>query len=193
MICYNSDGLIVWKIVETEDRLRSMLGDCPQAISDDRNQSHRLQSMVVSIIVKDLFGDVICHQNSGRPYLKKSAVNISISHTNNYVAIQYGPSRVGIDIELLSRNASKVIKRVSTENELTISRKLFPQNPELLLWCLKESAYKFSLNQPVGLGLGFQTLCFADSKERLATVTTSDGNYNFSYMVLDDLLVVYSL
>lgn len=192
MICYRDGGLIVWKILESEDELASMLGNYPETIRSCKNKSHRLQSLASAIIAKDIFQDEISHRENGKPYLRKSQVNISISNTGQYVALLYGNGRVGVDIELISRNASKVIGRVSDSAEIEMVKRLYPKNPEIFLWCLKEAAFKMLDNQPEGMALEYQKLLSVDNESKKAVMRTLEGDFTLSYTEVENLLVIFS-
>jgi len=86
---------------------------------------------------------------------------VNISHTDSIVALALSPFPVGVDIELATRDASRVMSRVATDLERSLaSRGVFatngrPLDPNIALWSAKEAAAK-----AVGLGMKFGLSCF---------------------------------
>ena len=59
------------------------------------------------------------HHDNGKPYLENCATNISITHTDKYVAIIiHDEEEVGIDIESLDRDFAVVEKKALSEEEI---------------------------------------------------------------------------
>lgn len=90
----------------------------------------------------ELWGTTIERLPSGKPTLKNTDLNISISHTANYWAIMDSDTVCGLDIELRTRKSDHLYSRFATEEEMDICRAVFEENPSLLIWCAKEALYK---------------------------------------------------
>jgi 4'-phosphopantetheinyl transferase EntD len=81
---------------------------------------------------------------------------LNVSHTESIVAAVLSPFPVGVDIELASRDASRVVSRVASSEEISKAElgvyatngKVL--NPNIALWSAKEAAAK-----AVGLGMKF--------------------------------------
>ena len=87
----------------------------------------------------------ILYRSNGQPYLTDNYRYISISHTREYVAIAISEEPIGIDIEMIGRNAITVIKAILSHHEM----ELFLQSDEpdseaLRLWTAKEAAFKLA-------------------------------------------------
>lgn len=194
MVCYRESGLLMWKIEETELELSVMaLPSSIPTILTDPNSRHRLQSLAAQAMAFELFGDQVAHTPSGRPYLKNSDTKISISNTGNYVALAYGAKRAGVDIEMKDRNAERVIGRVSVPEELCRACNLYPPNGAILLWCLKEAAYKMEVDQPEGIDLERQILLSGYAPTNTALMSCPEGTFAMKYFELGPLLVVRNL
>ena len=100
----------VWQITETEEELRelaSVPSDEEEEISFITNQSLRKQRLAVRALLCELFGEKVylSHHDNGKPYLENSVTNISITHTEKYVAVILNDNEdVGIDMESLARD-----------------------------------------------------------------------------------------
>ena len=91
------------------------------------------------------------HHDNGSPYLMNDMTHISITHTNNFVAIITNPTEdVGIDIECLDRDFSAVENPALSEDELDDlldekeddERKREGRCSLQIYWCAKEALYK---------------------------------------------------
>ena len=114
----------VWQITETEEELRALTSipsDELEEISYIKNESLRKQKLAVRALLDTFFEDKVylSHHDNGKPYIENSAVNISITHTNKYVAIILNEEEeVGIDCESLDRDFSAVEKKALSEDEI---------------------------------------------------------------------------
>lgn len=71
----------------------------------------------------------------------------SISHCQNWGGFSYSQERHGLDIESKKRISNQIVRRTSTDKELT-----YAHQPELL-WVAKESAFKALSHQTKNLVL----------------------------------------
>ncbi len=82
----------VWQISESEAELRAMTSipsDELEEISYIRSESLRKQKLAVRALLDAMFEDKVylSHHDNGKPYIENNATNISITHTDKYVAI----------------------------------------------------------------------------------------------------------
>lgn len=139
----------IWEITEDEDELRRICAPIPNDELEDllllKSQARRKEKLAVRALLNEMFPEKVYlgHHDNGKPYLQNSLIEISISHTNRFVAIISHPEEaVGIDIECLDRDFSAVEKKVLSEEELD---DLSEKNHNLQLaiyWCAKEAIYK---------------------------------------------------
>lgn len=138
----------VWKITESEEELRrlsSVPADELEEISYIKSESLRKQKFAVRALLDVMFGEKVylSHHDNGKPYIENSATNISITHTDKYVAIILNDTEeVGIDCESLDRDFSAVEKKALSEEEIE-SLDEDKRNEQLAIyWCAKEAIYK---------------------------------------------------
>ena len=111
----------VWQITETEAELRklsSVPSDELEEISYIKSASLRKQKLAVRALLDTLFEEKVylSHHDNGKPYIENSATNISITHTDKYVAVILNDAEeVGIDCESLDRDFSAVEKKALSE------------------------------------------------------------------------------
>ena len=120
----NKAEIAVWQVTETEEELlnlTSVPNDELEEIQLFRNESQRKQKLAVRALLNEIFEEkmYLNHHDNGKPYLENSAVNISITHTDNYVAvITHDTEEVGVDIESLDRDFAAVEKKALSEDEI---------------------------------------------------------------------------
>ena len=119
----------VWQITESEQELRalsSVPSDELEEISYIKSESLRKQKLAVRTLLDRLFEEKVYlnHHDNGKPYIENSSINISITHTDKYVAVIVNDSEeVGIDCESLDRDFSAVEKKALSEDEIEDSRR----------------------------------------------------------------------
>ena len=146
----NKAEIAVWQITETEEELMNITSvptDEMEEISLFRSESQRRQKLAVRALINELFDEkmYLNHHDNGKPYLENCATNISITHTENYVAIiTHEEEEVGIDIESLERDFSAVEKKALSEDEIDDLEDNSSNKTEQLAiyWCAKEAIYK---------------------------------------------------
>ena len=85
----------------------------------------------------------ILRLESGRPFVADSDSSISISHTGDFIAmIRDRNLNPAIDIEIKTRRVNPILKRFTTDNELSKVEAVFPENPGILIWSAKECLFK---------------------------------------------------
>ncbi len=145
----NKAEIAVWQVTETEEELLNLTSvptDELEEISLFRNESHRKQKLAVRALINELFEEkmYLNHHDNGKPYFENCATNISITHTDNYVAvIIHEEEEVGIDIESLERDFSAVEKKALSEDEIDDLEDSSRKNEQLAIyWCAKEAIFK---------------------------------------------------
>ena len=137
----NEAEIAVWQITETEEELKELSAtpsDEMEEISFIRSESLRKQRLAVRALLNTLFDEKVylSHHDNGKPYLENNPVNISITHTEKYVAvILHEEENVGIDIESLDRDFSAVEKKALSEDEID-------DLEDEKRWCAKEAVFK---------------------------------------------------
>ena len=144
----NEATIAVWKITETEQELielSSTPSDEMEEISYISSEALRKQRLAVRALLNELFEDkdYLSHHENGKPYLENMATNISITHTNEYVAvILHEEEEVGIDIECQDRDFSAVEKKALSEDEIDDLDEDRKNEQLAIYWCAKEAIFK---------------------------------------------------
>lgn len=144
----NNATIAVWQITETEQELidlSSTPSDEMEEISFLGSESLRKQRLAVRALLNELFEEKVylSHHDNGKPYLENMVTNISITHTNKYVAvILHDEEDVGIDIESLDRDFSAVEKKALSEDEIEDLDDERRNEQLAIYWCAKEAIFK---------------------------------------------------
>ena len=80
--------------------MTSIPSDELEEISYIRNESLRKQKLAVRALLDAMFEDKVylSHHDNGKPYIENNSINISITHTEKYVAVILDEDKeVGID------------------------------------------------------------------------------------------------
>ena len=131
---------------------------------------------------------------------EKLAMNISITHTNRYVAVILNPTdEVGIDCESLDRDFSAVRKKALSEDEIEEVDEIDEdqRNEQLAIyWCAKEAVYKMISQYGVDFAeqIEIDDFRLRGEGELVATFTDKDGfeeEYELEYMTFDRHVLVW--
>ena len=120
----NEATIGVWQITETEEELIALSAtptDEMEEISFIKSESLRKQRLAVRALLNALFEEKVylSHHDNGKPYLENNPTNISITHTEKYVAvILHDENDCGIDVESLDRDFSAVEKKALSEEAI---------------------------------------------------------------------------
>ncbi len=195
----------VWQITESEEELKALASvpsDELEEISYIKNESLRKQKLAVRCLLDALFEEKVylSHHDNGKPYIENSAMNISITHTNRYVAVILNPTdEVGIDCESLDRDFSAVKKKALSEDEIEEVEEIDEdqRNEQLALyWCAKEAVYKMVSQYGVDFAeqIEIDNFRMRGEGELVATFTDKDGfeeEYELEYMTFDRHVLVW--
>ena len=144
----NEAEIGVWEITETEEELKELSmtpTDEMEEISFIRSESLRKQRLAVRALLNTLFDDKVylSHHDNGKPYIENNPINISITHTERFVAvILHKEENVGIDIESLDRDFSAVEKKALSEDEIDDLEDEKRNEQLAIYWCAKEAIFK---------------------------------------------------
>jgi len=87
--------------------------------------------------------DAIERNEKGVPALVNGRANVSISHTHDYIALMTHPThRVGVDIELVTRDISHILPRFTTPEELQLAKGASTLPEAVFIWSCKECLFK---------------------------------------------------
>ena len=198
----NEAEIGIWHITETEEELTELSAtpsDEMEEISFIRSESLRKQRLAVRALLNTMFDEKVylSHHDNGKPYIENNPINISITHTANYVAvILHDEEDVGIDIESLDRDFSAVEKKALSEDEIEDLEDDKRNEQLAIYWCAKEAIFK---------RLSVYNLDFAEQieierfrprgeGELEATFINKDGDeeeFDLEYMTFDRHVLVW--
>ena len=192
----------IWQITETEDELRALTSiptDELEEISYIKSESLRKQKLAVRALLDELFEDKVylSHHDNGKPYIENNATNISITHTDRYVAVILNDSEeVGIDCESLDRDFSAVEKKALSEDEIDDLDEDKRNEQLAIYWCAKEAVYKKMSQYNVDFAEQIEIDSFhpKGEGELEATFTQKDGfeeELTLQYMTFDRHVLVW--
>lgn len=115
------------------------------------------------------------YKSNGKPILKQlDDIHFNISHSKLNVACAVCDKPIGLDIQQIVPNKTKVATRICNQEEINlIFNSTQPYIEFCKLWAIKESIVKLS-----GVGIGGDVKNVIDeNKERLVISTLQRGNY----------------
>ena len=192
----------VWQITETEEELRE-IGNVPsdemEEISFIKSESVRKQKLAVRALFSALLDEKVylSHHDNGKPYLENSVTNVSITHTEKYVAVILDDNEdIGIDMESLARDFSAVEQKALSDEEIENLDEEKKNEQLAIYWCAKEAIFK---------GLSAYNVDFAEQieverfrprgeGELVATFIHKDGDeeeFDLQYMTFDNHVLVW--
>lgn len=192
----------VWQVSETEAELRalsSIPSDELEEISYIKSESLRKQKLAVRALLDAMFEDKVylSHHDNGKPYIENCATNISITHTDKYVAVLLNDTEeVGIDCESLDRDFSAVEKKALSEEEIDDLDDDKRNEQLAIYWCAKEAVYKKMSQHNVDFAEQIEIEDFRPRGEGKldAVFTEKDGfeeKINLQYMTFDRHVLVW--
>lgn len=198
----NKADISVWQITETEQELinlSSVPTDEMEEISLIRSETLRKQKLAVRALLNTVFEEkmYLNHHDNGKPFLENCITNISITHTDRYVAIiTHDDDDVGIDIESLDRDFSSVEKKALSEEEIEDIDEDRRNEQLAIYWCAKEAIFKRMSQNKVDFSEQILVSHFnpKDEGELEATFIHKDGyeeEFELGYTTFDRHVLVW--
>ena len=198
----NKAEIAVWQVTETEDelmKLSSVPTDEMEEISLFRNENQRRQKLAVRALLNEVFEDkmYLNHHDNGKPYLENCVTNISITHTDKYVAIIISDDdELGIDIESLDRNFAPVEQKALSEDEIDDLDDDKKNEQLAIYWCAKEAIFKRMSQNRVNFAEQIEVEKFNLKKEGELEATfihkdEYEEEFDLEYMMFDRHVLVW--
>ena len=198
----NKAEVSVWQITETEQELIDLVSvptDEMEEISLIRSEAQRKQKLAVRALLNEVFEDkmYLNHHDNGKPYLENCITNISITHTDKYVAIiTHDEDDLGIDIESLDRDFSAVEKKALSEDEIEDLDDDRRNEQLAIYWCAKEAIFKRMSQNRVDFSEQIEVAKFnpKGEGELEATFIHKDGyeeDFELEYITFDRHVLVW--
>jgi len=138
----------LWHITEDPDTLLEMLDNDPfvtEQISHFTSIKRKSEYLAARCALNELLGTKvsITYHPTGRPAIEGSDINLSISHTGEWVVVLvHETKRVGIDIERVTDRLQRVKNKFLSDKELSFID-FQCEKPQLaVMWATKEALYK---------------------------------------------------
>ena len=159
----------------------------------------RKQKLAVRALLDAMFEEKVylSHHDNGKPYIENNATNISITHTDKYVAVILNDlDDVGIDCESLDRDFSAVEKKALSEEEIEDLDDDHRNEQLAIYWCAKEAVYKKLSQYKVDFAEQIEIDSFRPKGEGEleATFINKDGfeeDFDLEYMTFDRHVLVW--
>jgi len=198
----NKAEIAVWQITETEEelvKLSSVPTDEMEDISLFRNESQRKQKLAVRALLNEVFEEkmYLNHHDNGKPYLENCVTNISITHTDRYVAIIiHDEEELGIDIESLDRSFATVEQKALSEDEIDDLDDEKKNEQLAIYWCAKEAIFKRMSQNRVNFAEQIEVEKFNLRKEGELEATfihkdEHEEEFELEYMMFDRHVLVW--
>ena len=192
----------VWHITESEAELKalsSIPSDELEEISFIKSESLRKQKLAVRALLDAMFEEKVylSHHDNGKPYIENNATNISITHTEKYVAVILNDlDDVGIDCESLDRDFSAVEKKALSDEDIEDLDDDHRNEQLAIYWCAKEAVYKKMSQYKVDFAEQIEIDAFRlkGEGELEATFINKDGfeeEFDLEYMTFDRHVLVW--
>lgn len=192
----------VWEVTESEEELLKIISIPNEELEEllmIRSESRRREKLAVRALLNTVFEDKVYlgHHDNGSPFIQNNSTHISITHTNNFVAIITHPTEdVGIDIECLERDFSVVEKKALSEDEREDLSDKHRNLHLAIYWCAKEAIYKRMSQHGVDFAKQMEVDKFnpKDEGEIDATFIDKDGEeeeFELEYEVFDNHVMVW--
>ena len=198
----NKAEIAVWQVTETEEelvKLSSVPTDEMEEISLIRNEDQRRQKLAVRALLNEVFEEkmYLNHHDNGKPYLENCVTNISITHTDKYVAIIISDDdELGIDIESLDRNFAPVEQKALSEDEIDDLDDDKKNEQLAIYWCAKEAIFKRMSQNRVDFAEQIEVEKFNVRKEGELEATfihkdEHEEDFELEYMMFDRHVLVW--
>ena len=138
----------LWTVNESIEELKKYFEDAPSEEQENlkkfKNPSRQIEWMATRKLIYELLNKkvIIDYDEFGKPSIRNSDKQISISHTKGLVAVQISEEIAGVDVELVSERVAKIAHKFLNTPELS-SLDLNNQMLHMYAhWCAKETVYK---------------------------------------------------
>jgi phosphopantetheinyl transferase len=191
----------IWEITESAESLSSTFHFSENEeveYQKFKGEKRQVEYLATRLLLQQLLNKKteITYLKSGRPVLKDSSLQISISHSAQLVTIVISNDLVGIDVENVNRQIDRVTKRfLHPEESGWIEKSENRQFLKILFWCAKEAIFKCSCQA----GVQFDTQIFippfdfgkTDYFKGKLTSANEVENYNLWYFYFQNNMIVH--
>jgi phosphopantetheinyl transferase len=195
--------IAVWDTVEDTSFFLDKLKLNTQQLSNlDNMKPHRKREWLSSrMLLQHLLKTpdfILCKDECGKPFLKNSDLNISISHSNEKAAVIVSKHLVGIDIQRSEEKIIRIKQKFISENELATIDESHEHDSYQIFWGAKEAMYKGYGKRELNFNKHMHVYpfkCFKNQLELKGWVDkgASIQNYNIYTDRLDNYYLVFAV
>ena len=188
----------VWKIEECHSYFldRLVLDDVEREHFDGLSEKRQKEWLASRLLICQLLNDYrtsFIHKDSyGKPFIKDSLINISISHSYDYVAAILSPNRVGIDIQKRVDKIKRIAHKFLNLEELHAIPPELVTDVLLIQWGAKESLYKAYGRKSLEYREHIRVLLYNSHLQQLQDACTYPLSFE-GYIKTDSIFESYSL
>lgn len=193
----------VWKISESLEWLVSNINldkKDSEIFNSFKTELRKKHWLTYRILLKELIDSKsdlkILYNESGKPHLKNSNNNISVSHSFEFVAaIVSRKVPAGIDVEKISPRIERIKNKFLSENELKNINENFRLEKLYIYWCAKEALYKLYGKRDLNFITNIKIAPFNfEQKGHINGELSGDSisnKYKLFYEQVNDYMLVY--
>jgi|ERR1035437_4543110 phosphopantetheinyl transferase len=167
-----------------------------------KSQIRKQQLIGARYLLQELIGDsapyIIEYSIHGKPYIKGYDLEISISHTKEYIALILSKDKkVGIDIEILDPRIIRIENKFLRDDERAFIHPNHYLEQFYIIWSAKETLFK--IYEKGGLifkeNLIVHPFGYSEKGTIQAEIFTPNHQktYTLNYGRIDDLMMVYGI
>lgn len=198
-----NDGTIlgIWNIAESLEYLSSvteLTAEEQRELQKRPGRQKKKQFLAARVLLAELLGErqPVCYLPGGGPFIPGSPLQVSVSHSGNYVAVAVSTGKqVGTDIEVLPRKALAKAKDYflnSSEQEQVAGSDSVEELH--VYWSAKEALFKYAGDAQLNLRDHFSIGPFSFSTHGRLSAGISGGPQTgqvaLSYWLEQDYIVV---
>lgn len=202
--------IAVWKVTESADFLADQLQLKNQISNEQVSRMHPKRKLewlasrnLICSLIQDYDVSKIKNDSFGKPYHDSIDLNISISHTSDYVAVYVSEKMIGIDIQKITPKIRSIAHKFLDHNTLHELHPTDNLNAIHYLWGAKECMYKcygrkkldFREHLKVSTGdlvLGDTNLTYPYTTYGLITKELYHKELSITGVKINDALLVYA-
>ncbi len=144
----HGNKVAIWHLTESVIELMSLIQLSDQDLNTvnkfklDKRKQEWICSRLLFLQLTNVYPKIEYTPN-GKPFLNEQGWHISISHTKNYVAVTLSDQPTALDIEIVSGRVKTAANRFIHDNEWSYIDSDYNLDYLTLIWCAKETLYKY--------------------------------------------------
>jgi len=177
--------IAIWDTQETLDELLKL--SKPFDLTNRKTEKRKKEFLSSRLLLEQLNPNtIITYNDFGAPELDNGKY-ISISHSNEMVAIIISEQQVGLDIEQISEKALKLAaKFISAKNQSNLTKE-----KATLIWCCKEAIFKWHQTGGVDFIKDIIIPEFSAKEKGEIAIQFKNKELNLNYQKINNHYLVY--